>query len=399
MNIHDELEGQLRQAANAVPLPDVSPEALARAGAREKARRRRLTVAAITLGVAFVLALGSLPALLSHTDTVQPVHPSKHHPRSSTQLGHGAASSLPWWSDGELHVGTRTISTTHREVRYAGGTTVVGDEHRRGNTWHSAWWWVNGRKLVPLLDSARGVVEPVISADGSWIAWSEPLGPTLRRLVLWSVPAERVVGTLRVPVHVTCCDQSGELFVAGIDRGSRVVYSRLGGALELWKPGRRPIKVRGVDPAFIGPQQWPRGVQWQVRGQAFGDLDVAFATVDSAGHVHRAGTVPADQRGLWSPDGSMWAYPGLADGSAPAKTPPDRIWVTDVETHQRRELRLRDVADYRLVAWDSPSSVILAATEQPSPSDGRLRLVRCDAGTGRCEGAGFAGKQILSLAP
>jgi DNA-directed RNA polymerase specialized sigma24 family protein len=409
-DVRDRLEPELRQVAETRPLPDVAPDGLARAGAAERVRRRKGLLAATAAVVVLVFAAAVLPGLHSGKSHADRPTPLPRHPEALAQLAVGPDTTLPWWSHGELHVDHRVLPTTHDLVLFSGGTTLVGTLYVSGFDHVSAWWYVTPDGLVPLTSSTTTLLEPVVSPRGDLVALAQPPGASHPRLVLWSTAADRVLGTQRVPVHVSCCGAAGDRVIRAIDSQGRVLFGTTG-PLRAWSPGHPVRRVRGIAATLYDVQAWPGGVTWQRRADDRGSAPVSYGILDAGGRLHVEGTTPGQS--LWSPDGSRYAWlsssSGPSDDSPPSDgprdSPGDRLRVRHLLTGSTRTMRLPRRASYQLVGWESPTSVVVAVrrdTGRPlrgSDLPTQVQLLRCHADTGACETAGLAPKTILALSP
>lgn len=389
MSIEEQLRSDLARAADRAPRRDVQIATLELLGRREQVRRHSIRGAAVAAAaVVALVAVATVPRLTGAApEPAAPTPRQPERPASLEDLPAGAASGVPWWRAGVLHVDGREIATPYRALVSSGGTTVVGaSSPDRG----ARWFVVAGDRLVPLVDSDRPV-QPVVSADGGSVVWAMATGATGRRLVAYDVASGAVRGAEDVTVHPVCCDQGGELVVLGVDTDGRVAYEILGEGAHVWTPGGDDLPVTGLRGRQLEQAGWPGGVQWQARsGDPFGALAGVYAAVDRSGAVQRVGTVPADQLGTWNTDGTAYAYPGQDDGGSAPKAPMTDVWVDHLDGRPTR-LLLPEDRTFALVGWESPTSVVLQARD---PSDGSgaaggppgpVALVRCRADTGACE--------------
>ena len=390
MSIEEQLRADLARAADRAPHPEVHVVGLERRGQQERLRRRTAWVVAGT--AAAVLALVgavSLPRLTGAAPQPAAPTPSRPaHPGTLDDLPVGDPSGVPWWQHGTLHVGGREVGTPYRELVSANGTTVVGRSSVEAG---ARWFLLRQGQLVPLVSSTEPLV-PVVAADGATVVWSEPTDRTQRHLVAYDVASGSEVGAEDVTVHPVCCDQGGELQVLGVDTDGRVVYDVLGAGAQVWTPGGEDRPLTGLPQGALDRATWPGGVMWQdSAADLFGETPGVYATVDAAGAVHRVGTVPADQLGTWSADGTAYAYPGQADGGSAPKQPMTDVWVARTDGGEPTRLALPPDRRFEVVAWESPTSVLLQtrnAYGEPLPAGerpGLAALVRCDAATGLCE--------------
>lgn len=392
------LEQDLGRVADTRALPVVDPEGLAGLAAVERVRRRKRLLAAGALAGVLVLALAVVPGLVSGGGAAQPARPPRH-PVALAQLAAGPDTRLPWWAGGELHVDGRVLPTNHQTVVSAGGTTLVGDYGVEDDHPHAAWWYVDGRRLLPLASSSRGVFEPVVAPRGDLVAWAAPAGATHESLVLWSTASRHAVGLLRLRIHVHCCGDAGAVDLRGIDSQGRVLF-RISGAVRMWQPGHRVEPVRGIASALYDLQVWPGGVSWRpYDNDRLGPFPVAYGILDARGRLHEEGTTP--EQSLWSPDGSRYAW--TVEPRSPGIPGPDRVRVRHVITGGTRTMRLPADASYQLVGWETPVDLVIAVrrdTGRPlrnSDLPDRVQLLRCHVDTGSCETAGLAPESILAL--
>jgi hypothetical protein len=392
------LEQDLREVADTRALPVVDPEVLAGLAATEKAWRRKRLLTAGALVAVLVLAFAIVPDLATGGGAAQRARPARH-PASLAQLAAGPQTRLPWWAGGELHLEGRVLPTNHQTVVYAGGTTLVGDYGVEDDHPHAAWWYVDGRRLLPLASSSRGVFKPVVAPRGDLVAWASPAGATHEELVLWSTASRHAVGMLRLRVHVHCCADAGAVDLRGIDSQGRVLFST-SGAVRTWQPGHRVQPIRGIASALYDLRAWPGGVSWRpYDNDRLGPFPVAYGILDARGRLHEEGTTP--EQSLWSPDGSRYAW--TVEPPSPGAPGPDRVRVRHVITAHTSTMRLPADASYQLVGWESPVDLVVAVhrdTGRPlrgSDLPDRVQLLRCHVDSGACETAGLASESILAL--
>lgn len=402
-DLRDLLADELRAVAESRPVPDVDLAGLARAAAAERVRRRKVLLAAAAAGLVLVLVVGFLSYLLTgRSNVATPEHPPRH-PGSLSELAAGPDTTLPWWSQGELHVGGRVLPTDHDQVVSSGGTTLVGDLYVSGFDHVSAWWYVAPRGLIPLTSSTTTLLQPVVSPRGDLVAWAQPAGTSHRRLVLWSTATRHALGALRVPVHVTCCGAAGDLVIRGIDSQGRVLFGTTG-PLRMWSPGHPVRRVRGLAASLYDVQAWPGGVSWRpYNNDRLGPFPVSYGIIDAGGRLLVEGTTP--EQSLWAPDGSRYAWLTSSTGQSGGHVRSDRLRVRHLITGSTLTMRLPRRASYQLVGWESPTSVVVAVrrdTGRPlrgSDLPTQVQLLRCHADTGACETAGLAPQTILGLSP
>ncbi|HEY6934215.1 MAG TPA: sigma factor-like helix-turn-helix DNA-binding protein [Marmoricola sp.] len=386
----------LTRAAESRVLPLVDADGLAGLADAERARRRRRLIRGTAAGLAVVVATWLLPHLYAGSGPGAPR--SSPHSLTMAELARGPDARLPWWAGGELHLGARVLPTNHSEVVSAAGTTLVGDDTVERGRPKADWWYVTGRGLLPLASSSRALFRPVVSPDGRFVAWAQPEADSGRTLVLWDVAARRTLGSLRL----RCCAGTDELGLHGIDPRGRVLFDT-GGVLRSWTPGERPRTVEALTTSLFEVGTYAGGMTWRARSpDPLGPFPIHYGSLDAAGGLHGEGTVPPE--GAWSPDGRRyaWTHHGrVTDGHVQ----PDAIWVVDLAGGKRLRMRLPAVDGYQVVAWESPTEVVVAVrrdTGRPlrnSDLPDRVQLLRCHAGTGACETAGVASQTILELTP
>jgi hypothetical protein len=134
--------------------------------------------------------------------------------------------------------------------------------------------------------------------------------------------------------------------------------------------------VRIADAERMG-DPWPEGLTWGTTDDEYGRA--AYGTVTAAGSLHRVGRLPQLGGGLWSPDGSAYAFSGFDKSGIQ----PVRVW------REGRTRRLRAPEGVQLVGWESPTSVMVVLGGQGDddlyPS---AQPVRCNVVTGVCVKAG-----------
>ncbi len=299
----------------------------------------------------------------------------------------GPPTTLPWWSAGSLHVDGAVIATTMRQIVARGGTTILGRATRHGSTWEI----VRGRRLVELSTLPAGA-PPMLSANGRFAAWTTSVdthrynlyeADTAFTVTAYDVRSGTVTGATVIESRTSCCDGGGSVYVAGIDNDGTVVLIRYDrpGRVIAWRPGRDPVDVRGIRNAITLTfgDQWPGGVSFQAAGVGDSSGPAVFARVMPGGGLSRRGRVPQAQGGVWSPDGTSYAYRPFTKF---ADYPPE-VWS------HGRQVRLHAHDAIGIVGWEDRHSVIVLATSSASRLARRGKtLLRCDVRSGRCEQAG-----------
>lgn len=331
----------IAQAAADAARPPTFDDVLAR-GRQQRARRQGIAIG--TAAVAVVTILGVTQLIGRDGDRPQPAPPGPPDAVSTAPV------DVPYSEAGRLHVGERVLDTNLRDIRYAAGTTVVGSDFLGGTDW----FLVSDAGMVPVVES-RNPVRALVSPDGEVVVWVESTSETSRRLVMWDVATQAVVGETEVPVAVTCCDQGGELVIHGVDLDHRVAFYT--DRPWLWEPGSDPVPIRGAGPIYIS-DPWPGGVMFQGRTAGGTSPPGVYGTVDDGGRFERVGTTPVDQGGLWSPDGTVYVYPSR----------PGEVRVLregDVDT-----LPLPTPGEWQLIAFESATAVVLEQRGE--------QVARCD---------------------
>lgn len=295
----------------------------------------------------------------------------------------GKPIAVPWWDRGVLHVDGAEIATREPDLVFSGGTTLVGHDSADG----SRWWLVDGDRLRPLVRSDT-LLQPVVAGDGGAVVWVEERGSRTvgefrrlvhSRVVHYDVDRGRVDASWRTSHVVTCCDAGGALMLSGILTDGRVVMSFLGGAHLVWTPGSDPVRMHGPGVGQAEPEPWPGGTMWQQDAGTYLLLG-RLGTIDADGRVRRAGVVPTDQLGQWSPDGAWYVYQGDGRGGAPLKADANHLWVQSPDG-ERVELHPSRPGHAELDAWESPTAYVLSVY-----AAGKLvGFERCQVETGACE--------------
>jgi hypothetical protein len=281
----------------------------------------------------------------------------------------GPPPEIPWWSAGKLHVPEGILRTPMRQIVSRGGTTIVGRATQHGSTWMI----VRGHALTELVSTRSLGVRPVLSANGRYAAWTTSVvthrDNDLEADAEFTVTAYDVgrgaeSGSTVLDSHTACCDGDGVVAVAGVDNDGSVLIARYADRAWVWRPGRPPVQIAGeMRPDRLpGNDQWPGGVSW-TSGNSSDDPAVL-------------GRVPQAQGGLWSPDGTAYAYAPAVKGRS----------VRPVVWRDGHRQPLHAPHGAWPVAWESERRVLLVATGDPDAR--RVRVVRCWVVDGRCEQAG-----------
>lgn len=328
--------------------------------------------------MALLLAVEVLASCGSHHRYPSPALGASTTPARTTANAVGPPPDMPWWSRGVLHVEGRTIRTSLSRIVARGGTTLVGTRVGDGATWRR----VVGARLVPLV-SSHHMASPSISSNGAHIAWvtSHDLhryNPFTTRTAFtvtsYDVRGGRRVASTTLVSRATCCDGGGAIDIAGVDDDGAVVLVRYADRAWAWRPGGGRVDItRSVRPDRMpGNDQWPGGISWTVSEDS--SAPSTFGRVSASGSVTRVGRVPVSQGGLWSPDGTAYAY-------APFRTSGD---VRPVVWRDGRRQVLHAPRGSWPLAWETGRRVLLVNGDL----DVSIDVVRCWTDDGRCERAG-----------
>lgn len=306
------------------------------------------------------------------------------------ELPVGAPTTLPWWQDGELHVGQTVIATRRSDVASRSGTTLVAtDEYRRMGR-DATWFLVDEDRLVRLPMRTR-TDQPLISADGRWVAWLEVRARDTDRyrrveryrVVVFDVDRQRVANFFRDRRLVAWEDGINGIWLRTLSNDGRLVLSRGSDGVQVLSPVGRPVRFGGPHLGNgAAVDGWPRGttVYRPQSGRS------RYGVVDEDGGFEPVGSFTVEFAGLWAFDGSAYAYTDL-----------------DATTRRVRHLDGRtvtlatpdDLDELRVVGWESADAVVLWSYRDWT-DDQVSHLVRCSATTGACEQA--AGPQSGSYA-
>ncbi len=228
----------------------------------------------------------------------------------------------------------------------------------------------------------------MLSANGRFAAWVTSVrthrynlyeAETRFTVTAYDVGRDRITGTTAMNSHTYCCDGGGVLEVEGVDSDGSVIVARDNDRAWIWRVGPDPVRLSGDvrAGAVVGNDPWPGGVSWTTGDGS--DDPAAFGRVSRTGVVTRVGRVPQSQDGLWSPDGSSYAYVPFTKLGHRKPV----VWSGGTRVH----LKLRRAAE--VVGWESPHRLIVLTAGKPGrPALRPAVLVRCDSRTGTCAPAG-----------
>jgi hypothetical protein len=245
---------------------------------------------------------------------------------------------------------------------------------------------VGGDEPTGLVSTRSLGVRPVLSANGRYAAWTTSVvtrrenefdADTEFTVTAYDVGRGAESGSTVLDSHTACCDGDGVVAVAGVDNDGSVVIARYADRAWVWHPGRQPVQVAGdIRPDRLpGNDQWPSGVSWTAGNSS--DDPALLGRVSDDGVVTRSGRVPQAQGGLWSPEGTAYAYAPAVKGSS----------VRPVVWRDGRRRVLDAPRGAWPVGWESERRVLVVATGDLDAAR-RVRLVRCWVVDGRCEQAG-----------
>lgn len=294
------------------------------------------------------------------------------------ELPVGSATSVPWWQHGRLHLGDDVIATDRSDIASRNGTTVVATDENRRTGRPTTWYLVEGTHLTRLPMRARAD-QPLISADGRWLAWSEVRAPRTDsyrrveryRVVLYDAERRRIANTLRDRRLVAWEDGINGIWLRTLSDQGRLVLTRGTDGVQVFSPQGRPVRFDA--PAGNGQDLdgWPQGTTVF----HLGTERSVYGVVGADGGFERAGSFTAPFAGLWSSDGSAYAFQDYDDTT---------FWVRPLDGDAVQLDVPVDGPELRVVGWESAQAVLLWQLDDYS-SEPVSRLVRCFAATGACE--------------
>lgn len=370
-DIDDRLRSELERATD-LGAPRVDVGGLARAGRRERTRRRGLLTSAAVV-VAVVLS-GTFLTVVDggRGSTPQPAPAPTEEPGDL-----GRPSAAPWWGDGVVHAaGTEVVAGAPIFIRYANGTTLA--EVRDDDS---------GWRLVALRDgtatelargrgpsSARrsfppGIVMIGLSADGTVAAWLDRVTSTTRTVVAYDLVRGRRLDTLTIGVEFGAT--FGGPGILSVDDEGRVVWAGPGREVNVWRPGGQPQPVTGIPDSYLafGPSAWPGGLTYQGAGR--GDVGV-YGSIDAQGRFTPVGRTATDYGGAWSPGGRRFAYPGDAQGRR-SEPGTGRLWVQGPGLDPFRVPLPASLVG--VVGWESSTEVLVEVAGPSAHTQVRCEVV------------------------
>ena len=231
---------------------------------------------------------------------------------------------------------------------------------------------VDGDRLeqLPMRSSAS---QPLISADGRWLAWSEVRAPRTDayrrveryRVVLYDVERRVIANSFRDGRSVAWQDGINGIWLRTLSNQGRLVLHRGSAGVQVLSPRGRPVPLGGPHVGnSVDLDGWPGGTTvWRSKSEAS-----VYGTVARSGSFTQVGRFTGSWAGLWSAKGSAYAYTDYD---------PDEIayWVRPLDGASVRLNTPSDVREFRTVGWESATAVIL------SSFDGLLEHARVAAGS------------------
>ncbi|WP_028644567.1 hypothetical protein [Nocardioides sp. URHA0020] len=291
-------------------------------------------------------------------------------------------TDVPWWSDGVLHVGSTTYPMpSEPEIAFRGGTTLVSFRK-------PVYRVIRGDgPLRPLPAGHPYASDPVISSDGTHVAWvetvaSHPLpnvsGLSASRLDLllvdYDLEGGRVSASLPQTADVECCegDAVGVPQIQGYtDDGRLVLYDTDRNPPALWDPRQGTITVAevGADGASMGGvPAWPGGIAYSGPDSSG---PATLVRVDGSGHFSSTRQVPQASDGSWNEDGTIYAYDLY----------PEAVSFVGPDGGEPARLPLPESTDeWRIAAWESNDTLLLVSRRKRTNE-----LARCDVVALTCE--------------
>jgi hypothetical protein len=333
----------------------------------------------LTRVVAFLLGLACLSGGLdaAHADASVPGAGSPTY----DELPVGAATTLPWWQRGRLHLGTTIVETERGDIVSRNGTTVVTgrEDRRRGGA--AMWFLVDGERLERLPMETHGD-QPLVSADGRWLAWKEVRAQETDayrrieryRVVVYDVEQQAVANSFRDRRLVGWEDGINGIWLRTLSNRGRLVLHQGSDGVKVLSPRGRPTRFGGRHVGLgTQPDGWPRGTtiyRWRSETSEYG-------LVARNGSYEQVGSFTLPWSGLWSANGGGYAYTDY-------DTQDETYWVVTLDGGTVQLTTPVDVSHFRVVGWESADAVILWHFDNYGETRAS-QLVRCWSTTGACE--------------
>lgn len=375
--LEHEVSRTLADVADRVVVPPVDVSAIVLGGRREaRGTRMRgvwyaaagvaavaLVIAGTTVGIRWATSGTPKP---SDTIAGQPTNtPSVvTRPASVAALATGSPTSIPYWSNGVLHVKGSTVAMASQPiVKSSNGSTLVVQDPASADMSIAL---VEGTQ-VRTLGTDAATSYPVISSDGRLAAWETASSKPKVTLHLWNLQSGSQVAAKTFASRQQCC--AAPSVPVGIDARGRV-YVDDGGYPLVWNTANGTLSdITGVvGSSLYGANSEGPLLEDTSATANKGSLGATvFGTVDSGGAFHRIGRFPAQQE-LWSPTGAYFAY----------QSAPGAVMVRNA-AGDKIALGLPRGAS-SLSVWESAHVLLTTRVE-----GGSTYWLRCDVTTGTCE--------------
>jgi hypothetical protein len=387
MTPSDQLENLISEALSDQAAQAADGENLMRDARRRGRRivlRRRIIVGVACAAVLAVAVPVGINALGPETRKIQPIDTSKPLPRRTLpaketkvildidKLPKGKAPGVPYYADGAIHDGGRTVEVPGTRpdsyvnfVPVAGGYAVQIGEGSEGRSMLLS---STGEKIrdLPVMSAHVPQILPAVSEDGRLLAWPEwdAGGSGNGELVV----ADATTGEVRYRMRV---DGAQFPYPAGFVGAQVVLTDDYGGYVRLWEPeSGRLTPIRGVTYAHNTD-----GSELLVTPM---DSDPDKYEVVNARTGARPWGAKAGFHGLMLMKHGPYAYAQERKGDG--ERPQDNVMTVFDAPTGRRLLELTGYVDQGTAA-EPDGSVLISAV-----SDDRERgaLVRCTI-DGKCE--------------
>ena len=297
------------------------------------------------------------------------------------ELPVGAPTTLPWWQHRRLHVGATVIETRRSSLASRSGTTLVATSEDRRLGRPAQWYVVRGSRLEALPMESRAD-QPLISANGRWLAWLEVRAPHTDayrrweryRVVIFNVAHDRIARHLRDRRRVAWEDGVNALWLRTLSNRGRLLLTQGNDGVKVLSPGAPLARFSERAASSLAvPDGWPGGTTIYRRTTGAS----VYGTLGRGGRFSRVGSFTSSFAGRWSPSGSGFAY--VDDDSRPTT-----YWVRPLDGEPVELAVPTDLSYPEVVGWESDDAVVLWSFDLYS-SEPSSRLVRCSATTGACE--------------
>jgi hypothetical protein len=400
VKLDSRIQSVLHQEASTVEAPWPPPlDDLRDAGETEV---RRLRVRRRLVGVLAASLVIALPAGILLTDRADPTGAQQDKSpvarTSGPLLGQLSAGASPeslycldgvaHWGNQELPLGSGACDWPNRFAEAGGSAAVVDSTRSTVNLFTD-----RGRVQVPgRADSESSPV--VFSPDGSMVAWvSRARVDGRQEIVLWDpvrgVELNRTTAPTADMLNLEGIDGSGRVYMTSVGSGTGALADRIW----LWPSGqdggfRRVVglgdfvTVADVPPDGLAVLKTlaEDGLSADARGPAG---RAVWGTVTERGEFVALGPEAGVRPLVWSPDRSRYVAIG-------ANTVVSRTSRGDGDA--RRRLRLpSDVSVVGSPSWESSGMVLVPVA---SDTTAKVAILRCSAGTGRCEVAATGQRSV-----